>query len=402
MTSPPPRVVTLVLVDTDGALLGALPPMPVSTPWWSEAWPIVDAARDRHGLEVVVLRILDADLPHPHGGHVTYLAEVASSTRPPRDLLPWPGPLDEEPLRQPWARPGGPDDDLRWADEALHAVGLLRSGPGVQVRTWNLSSLWRLPVDGRQVWLKHVPHFFGHEGGVIAALGSEHLPRLVAHDGARVLLEEIPGVDQYEAAPETLEAAVDLLVGLQASTATRVDELRSLGMPDWSPATLASSIADAIDRNADELEPDERRLLTAFVETFPERFDRIAAAGLPDTLVHGDFGPYNLRAGPGSLVILDWGDSGIGHPLLDQPSMLAAVGDDVRARLERSWADAWRRHLPDSDPDVARHAIAPVAAARQATIYQRFLDSIEPAERPYHAGDPERWLRRTAALLRAE
>ena len=39
--------------------------------------------------------------------------------------------------------------------------------------------------------------------------------------------------------------------------------------------------------------------------------------------------------------------------------------------------------------------IEPVAALRQAVIYQGFLDRIEPDERIYHAKDPADWLRRT-------
>jgi hypothetical protein len=39
-----------------------------------------------------------------------------------------------------------------------------------------------------------------------------------------------------------------------------------------------------------------------------------------------------------------------------------------------------------------------VAAARQALIYQHFLDHIEPTERRYHEADVPDWLFRTAAL----
>jgi hypothetical protein len=43
--------------------------------------------------------------------------------------------------------------------------------------------------------------------------------------------------------------------------------------------------------------------------------------------------------------------------------------------------------------------LAPVAAARQAVIYQRFLDNIEPAERVHHRADPADWLHQTAVIL---
>jgi hypothetical protein len=43
-----------------------------------------------------------------------------------------------------------------------------------------------------------------------------------------------------------------------------------------------------------------------------------------------------------------------------------------------------------------------VAAARQAVVYRRFLDRIEPTERVYHEDDPADWLRRTSELVAAE
>ena len=52
-------------------------------------------------------------------------------------------------------------------------------------------------------------------------------------------------------------------------------------------------------------------------------------------------------------------------------------------------------------PVMVPALLAPIAAARQAVIYQGFLDCIEPAEHPYHAADPADWLGRTAALVRA-
>jgi hypothetical protein len=55
--------------------------------------------------------------------------------------------------------------------------------------------------------------------------------------------------------------------------------------------------------------------------------------------------------------------------------------------------------LPGSDPDRAAELLAPVAAARQAVIYQKFLDGIEPSEHPYHRDDPANWLRAAAEML---
>jgi hypothetical protein len=67
----------LVLVTPDGRLVGRLPTVPVATPWWQDVEPVVRSARDHHGVDVTILRLLDAELEQPHGGRVTYLAEVA-------------------------------------------------------------------------------------------------------------------------------------------------------------------------------------------------------------------------------------------------------------------------------------------------------------------------------------
>jgi hypothetical protein len=73
------RTAELVLVTPNGRLVGSLPAMPVATPWWQEVEPVVRAACDYHGVDVIILRLLDAELEQPPGGRVTYLAEVAEA-----------------------------------------------------------------------------------------------------------------------------------------------------------------------------------------------------------------------------------------------------------------------------------------------------------------------------------
>jgi hypothetical protein len=92
-------------------------------------------------------------------------------------------------------------------------------------------------------------------------------------------------------------------------------------------------------------------------------------------------------------VILDWGDSGVGHPLLDQAAFLQMVPEAVRPVIASEWAAAWRHAIPDCEPDRAAAVIRPLSALRLAMLYQLFLDQIEPTERVYHANDPAIWLR---------
>lgn len=393
-----PRTAELVLVTSDGRLAGSLPAVPVATPWWQDIAPVVQAVRDSHGVDVTILRLLEAELDEPPGGRVTYLAEAAEGVR----ALPWPGQLDEHALRHAFARPGGPAADLAWARAKLAEHGLNPTAPPVQVRTWNLSSLWRLPVEGQGVWLKVVPRFFAHEGSLLTLMNGARLPRVLGHDGGRMLLAEITGEDLYGAALPRLRDMVDLLVELQQQWSAGVAELLALGLPDWRAPGLSAAITSVVDRTRDELSTEDRLTLAEFVHRLGDRFAAVAACGLRESLVHGDFHPGNFRGEPQTLTLLDWGDSGVGHPLLDVAAFLSSIPADAVDVVRSHWLQRWREAVPGSDPARASALLAPIAAARQAVIYRNFLDNIEPSEHPYHRADPARWLGRVASLLRAE
>ena len=87
------------------------------------------------------------------------------------------------------------------------------------------------------------------------------------------------------------------------------------------------------------------------------------------------------------------------EPLLDQPAFLERVPPDHLDTVKDHWNREWSARARGCDPARATNLLAPIAAARQAVIYQRFLDNIEPSEQIYHRGDPADWLRRTAELL---
>ena len=238
---------------------------------------------------------------------------------------------------------------------------------------------------------------------MLARLAGGPVPRLLAYDGPRILMPEIPGDDLYDAELPLLSRMLPLLVELQAAWIRRTDELIALGLPDWRERPLTEAITDVVDRTAPELSVDDRTTLARFVEGLPDRFGALAGFGLPDTLVHGDFHPGNVRGKAEeakSLVLLDWGDCGIGHPLFDQSAFLDRIPSPAVEPIRALWEREWLERLRGSRPADAGRLIAPVAAARQAVIYRKFLDNIEPSEHPYHQRDPAEWLRRTAELAR--
>ncbi|MEO8178394.1 MAG: phosphotransferase [Deltaproteobacteria bacterium] len=390
---PPERWAELVLVTPRGVLLGKLPPVRVDGPWWPEVASVVRVVRERHGVDVIVLRLLHAERGGPPGGRVTYLAEVAAPVAcDPCELA-----LDEHPLRNAYARPGGPQRDLAWATGILAARGLACSGPAEQIKTWNLSSLWRLPLRGGHAWLKVVPPFFAHEGPLIAALERHGgVPQLLGYERGRMLMAEIPGTNGFHATLAERGQMIDLLVRLVSSCRAELPALLALGLPDFRAQPLSGAIANSVERHARELDAQDARTLSRFVAGLDARWAQLSECGLPDGLVHGDFHSGNVRVAGEQLTLLDWGDAGIGHPLLDQSAFLERVPDEQRSALREHLQSTWQRAVPGCEPARAAVCIEPIAAARQAVIYDQFLAQIEPAEHPYHRDDPVRWLQRAA------
>jgi phosphotransferase family enzyme len=397
------RLVTLVLVAPDGTALGVLPSFTVKRPYWPEVAEVLEACHALYGAQVTILRLLDAeaDPGQMMGGRITYVAELDGP--PPAEIRPWTGRLPDDPLRARWARPGGAAGDLAWADARLVEAGRPRTGTAAQVKTWNLSSIWRLPTASGDVWLKAVPPFFAHEGAMMHALAAPAVPPLIAFDDlGRTLMEDVPGVDQYTAPSERQAPMIDALVALQAGAVGRVDELLATGAPDWRAAGFAIAAADVVARGSGTLTADERSELDRLIDGLDRRFASLARCGIPDTFVHGDFHTGNVRWTEAGPVIFDWGDTGIGHPLLDLPPFdrNLEVGDRPAARAR--WVDQWTARAPGSDPERAIRLIEPLGALRLAIVYQRFLDGIERTERRYHEADVPAQLRDAARLATEE
>jgi hypothetical protein len=335
------------LVTVGGRYVGEAEPFTVDSPWWSDVRPVTEHLDRVLGVTTSVLRLVGTTSGGARDGVVTYQVEAdrvpdgLSSTG--RHEFP------DHPLRLPWARPGGPAELVEWARRHVDVTG-----PPVQVKTWNLSCLYRLPTASGAVWAKATPPFMADESAVIrlvASVDPSLAPELIASEPGRVLLGEASGVDCWQPDDEVIERIVPRWVGVQAAVAG-APRLRVRGVP-------------------------------------------VPDFGLPDTVLHGDFHPGNWRSGG---VVLDWGDAHWGHPALDAARLIGFVAPEVRPAVERAWVDAWLSHYPSSDPASALRHARPASHLVGALVYQEFLDNIEPSERVYHLGDPEAELARARSF----
>lgn len=387
-----------MLRDGDGEVMGELPEFEVESPWWPDVEPVVPQIGERFGGQVHVLRVVDAvggDEPFPRNGRVTYEAELVGGSAQQLAFTD----VDlgaDHPLRAAWARPGGVRELIEWADHHVE-----RTGSAQQVKTWNLSCLLRLPTTVGEVWCKAAPPFFAHEGAVMTMVDEVRpglVPKVLAFEPGRVLLAAIDGEDQWEAEAETVEAMISALVDLQLAMVDRVDELLAAGLPDWRSPALLSALRAMVARDDVRvtLSDDEVRSLDALIGLLPARLAALDDCGIPPSLVHGDMHRGNWRGQGERLSLLDWGDSGVGHPLLDTSASLQGVTKEDADRFRQRWRD-----LLPGDVDRALDLIVPIGRLRQALIYRTFLDQIEPSERRYHEADVPLWLReaiRTSGL----
>ncbi|MEV6285691.1 aminoglycoside phosphotransferase family protein [Kribbella sp. NPDC051770] len=354
------------LVSLGARYLGRVGPFEADRPWWSEIEAVTAYLDELLGVRSLVLRLLQADeAAVGRGGRVVYHVQV---DREPAsgvlDLTPcagWDEIVAPHPLRASWAEVDGPQRLISWAQTFL---GLQQAR---QVKTWNLSCLIRFPG----AWAKATSTFCSVDAEVIQWVrqyDAELAPEVLGVDVARrwSLLAHAPGVDCWEPDDATLRDVIGRWVAVQAGLAGA-----ELPVPRLLPEEIGAALPP-----------------TRVAAALPQLLERLDAAGLPNTLVHGDFHPGNWRSDGTTRRIVDWADSYVGHPAVDLHRLCGYLPPAQQELARAVWISAWKEHLPHSDPALALPPVTVLTRLLGAITYQRFLDNIEPAERIYHEGDP--------------
>ncbi|MET9400766.1 aminoglycoside phosphotransferase family protein [Kitasatospora sp. NPDC002965] len=392
------RTVSVHLTHGDD-YLGPVGSFELAEAWWSSAGPVAERVAAEVGVPVVVVRLTGVTGGEGGGGgHTVYHVETwerpaAAAPRPAEpDVAALLGPAER---RAGWATPSGLREALAWAERELAAAGRPATGRAEQVRTWNLSGLFRFPTAAGPAWLKVInPAFNAREADVIALFGAVDpalVPSVIAADpgAGRLLLDEVAGEDCWGPSEAEVAGAVSRLVTAQAVLAAD-GRAAAAGLRDRTPRALAAGVDGLLDRLEAEsdLTADELAAARVLAARLPALVEELAACGLPETLVHGDFHPGNWRSDGGDPVVIDYADSCLGHPAMDGMRPRAFVSGEGWAQVVREWAGAWRAQLPGCEPERALDLVGPLYHLAYALRYQEFLDHIEVSERPYHEGDP--------------
>ena len=255
------------------------------------------------------------------------------------------------PQRAPWARPGWLIEAETWIAEAVDLVA-----PPRLHEQWALSSVLRAATADGIAYFKASFSLFPHEPVVTAALSRVHpgrVPAVLAVDPGRgwLLMRELGGEVLGDLDRSRWPAAAPLLRSIHEAWSGRSDDVLALGVEDRRLRQ---------DDVPEELRPD---------------LDALPELGFADTLVHGDFHPWNVVAGPDGLVLADWSDACLTNPLFDLvtfgreedlPPLVAAYGvsGETFARAEQ------------------------LACIHHAISYERILAAMEPSDRWVFADVP--------------
>jgi hypothetical protein len=295
-------------------------------------------------------------------------------------------------------RSGGPERLEPWQRERwfAEAASWVRSTvPDVtsveQFASWCGSMLLRVETRDGRYYLKAAPNYFHAEGSVTAMLAERFpgvIPRPVAIDVERgwMVLRDFGGALVGSESLEHWEGALDAMASVQRKSIPAIEELIRNGCRDRRPSILLSQIEALADGRLGVIPDGYPARLREAIPWFGALGAELAAAPIPDTLVHGDFHPDNVVIAGGRHVIFDWTDACVGHPFVDLLTFFHTFGPPstdagVRDRLLDHYLLGWDGLMPHDEATALFRRTEPLLAMHHAISYQEILDRLDPTER---------------------
>lgn len=375
---------------------GALPPLP--------------ATEDERDL-ADVLALVDADIPvaptarladgrlvHVVGARHTETGPAASGRFVAPEALADPALVEVvaraiaelDPARVPagrpdWFRPGWFDLIEAWIDAVLAPTGRRRIGPVEPFRLWSISAVVRVPTDDGVLWCKAACEHFRAEPRIhtaVAALFPDLVPRVVAVEAAEgwALMEPTAGAEPSAQPSGAALAVAGRWAAAQLASIEHLPELLAAGLEHRGADATIGAFRRLLAESAELelLSPEELVAIRAAADRALALTRECWAAGIPETLSHGDLHLGNVAWDGETLCIFDWTDGCVSHPFLDAAHLVGSAGPGAADGSQEAYAEVWRAAFPDADIERAL-ALAPLAdLVLQTVTFERIAAATEP------------------------
>ncbi|MEO8397169.1 MAG: hypothetical protein ABI700_29510 [Chloroflexota bacterium] len=359
---------------------------PLEPHFWQTCEPVNRAVALQYAIEAITLRCLARRYQPdrvvsvyaqeflggrlPNGAHWITRERISTLTSSPftiDELLGWFDSItSNHPLRRAWYRPG-------WfahttADLSIHALGAI-----TQMRSWERSTLLRIPGAGGNFYYKGVPAMFAYEPALTAWLAREYAdctPAVSAFGADWLLMPDYGGVPLTAVADEVLWAdAMRVYARLQINIAPRCFQLLALGVPDrglnWIEQQIDSLLLNEAPLRVgnNPLTPDEIVKLQALVPALHEACALLQRSSIPETLEHGDLWDGQIIVRDRQPVITDWSDAAITFPFFSLSFFTAEIPIPVDP-IRRAYLDEWQALSPDVEAlEASARLLSPVYSA---------------------------------------
>jgi hypothetical protein len=153
--------------------------------------------------------------------------------------------------------------------------------------------------------------------------------------------------------------AIELYARMQMDLAGRVEEMRTLGVPDRRPRTLPQQYAKVLDDHEilridreKGITSEEYARLRELAVPLQEWCEELEGGKIPNSLHHGDLNSGNVLERDGRYAFVDWGDASLAHPFSSLRTVFVSVEivldlpdyDPATRPLRDAYLNAWTNH----------------------------------------------------------
>lgn len=309
----------------------------------------------------------------------------------------------------PWHDPNWIQQAHEWIRSETAKRSIQITGEIQQPHAYAWSTVLHVPTDEGKLYFKATPPETLHEVALnqkLAGWFPRDVPELVAAETTRGWMLMRDGGEPLRASIRPTkdvrpwEPVVKKYAELQIGLAEHVDELLVLGLPNHRlaklPALYQQLLADEASLRIDQekgLTSAEYQKLQGLTARFANICADLAAAGIPESINHGDFHDGNVLIKNGEVVFFDWGDANVTHPFVSLRTLFVSIEialdlDDYSftpemASLLELYLEPFQRFAAKEDLRKAYPLSKPVAAISKALSWHTTIsrmDSVTQAE----------------------